>query len=126
MGWPYAGLKYYFNNDIGAEFRYATLDGISVYSGRGYFSFLKVRDFSLFSGLEGGYVSFDSMNADNTLRVSGTGYEFAPFVGVDYFLSRQFSLLFDISMPIIGVDSRNISLGDLQWVINGGLYFYPF
>ncbi|HEY5038173.1 MAG TPA: hypothetical protein VIJ93_03775, partial [bacterium] len=96
------------------------------FSARGYFSFAKFSSFSVVTGLEAGYVTFNALNANNTQRVSGDGYELAPFCGMEYFLSRQFSFLFDFSMPVIGLNSKNVSLGDLQWVINGGLYFYPF
>ena len=126
VGWPYVGLKYYFNNDIGSELRFATGEGINVYSARGYWSFARFSNFSVVGGLEAGYVTFNAMNANNTLRVSGDGYEFAPFCGMEYFLNRQFSFLFDFSMPIVGLTSRDVSLGDQQWVVNGGLYFYPF
>jgi len=127
VGWPYAGLKYYFNQDIGTELRYATGGGINVFAARGYWSFAKISNFSVFVGLEAGYLTFDTaLNADNSLRVSGSGYELAPLFGSEYFFSRQFSLSLDFSMPIVGLNSRNVSLGDLQWVLNGGLYFYPF
>jgi hypothetical protein len=126
VGWPYVGLKYDFNRELGAEFRFSTLDGINVFAGRGYWNFVRSGNFGIFTGLEGGYISFDTMNADDTARVSGTGYEIAPFFGVDYFLDQRFSILFDFSMPIINVTSKTVSLGDLQWVANGGLYFYPF
>ena len=127
VGWPYAGLKYYFNRDIGTEIRYATGGGINVFAARGYWSFAKISNFSVFTGLEAGYVTFDNaLNADESLKVSGSGYEIAPLFGSEYFLSRQISLSLDFSMPIVGLNSRNVSLGDLQWVLNGGLYFYPF
>ena len=126
VGWPYAGIKYYFNNDFGTEARFATSDGINVFAARGYWSFARAGNFSILTGVEAGYVTFNTMNADNSLRVSGNGYEIAPFFGSEYFLARQFSLLLDFSMPVIGLSSRNVSVGDLQWVINGGLYFYPF
>lgn len=126
MGWPYIGAKYFFNNDLGTEFRFAAGEGIQVYALRGYFSFVRAGNFSVLTGLEAGYVNFDSLNENDTLRVSGTGYEVAPFFGMDYFLSPRFSLLLDFSMPIINLNYKNISIGDLQWVINGGLYFYPF
>jgi hypothetical protein len=127
VGWPYVGLKYFFNNDFGTELRFSTAEGIDVYAVRGYWSFARSGNFSLVTGLEAGYVTFSSaLNANNTMMVSGNGYEVSPFCGVDYFLNRQFSFLFDFSMPIIGLTSRNVTLGDLQWVINGGLYFYPF
>ena len=127
VGWPYVGLKYYFNNDFGTELRFATGGGINVFAARGYWSFARFNSFSVVTGLEAGYVTFNNtLNANNTLAVSGNGYEVAPFCGMDYFLSKQFSFLLDFSMPIIGLNSRNVSLGDLQWVVNGGLYFYPF
>jgi hypothetical protein len=127
VGWPYAGLKDYFNDDFGAEIRFSTGDGINVYAARGYWSFERFRDFSLITGLEGGYITFtNALNADNTLRVSGDGYEFAPFLGAEYFLAKSLSFQLDFSMPVIFVQSRGEGLGDLQWVFNGGLYVYPF
>jgi len=125
-GWPYFGLKYYFNKDFGTEFRFAFGDGINDYAVRGYWSFKKFGNFSLFTGLEGGYITFDTMNVDNTMKVSGTGYEFSPFLGFEYFFVDRISLMFDFSMPIIGLTSRDVTLGGIQWVTNGALYFYLF
>jgi tetratricopeptide (TPR) repeat protein len=125
-GWPYFGLKYFFNNDFGSEFRFAFGDGINIFAGRGYWSFKKFGNFSLFAGLEGGYITFDTMNVDNTMKVTGTGYEISPFLGVEYFLDKRFSLMLDFSMAIFGMTSKDITLGDIQWVTNGALYFYPF
>jgi len=126
VGWPYLGLKYFFNQDFGGELRFATGQGINVWAARGYWSFAKFGDFRLVTGLEGGYVTFNTLNANNTLVVTGTGYEFAPFCGLEYFFSRQLSFLFDFSAPFIGVNSGNAALEDLQWVVNGGIYLYPF
>ena len=125
-GWPYAGLKYFFNDDLGAEARFATADNVYVYSLRGYWSFAKWDHFSFLGGLEAGYVTFNLWNVDNSLRISGTGNEFAPLFGTEYFLDRDFSLLLDFSMSIISLNSRNVNIGDMQWVLNGGLYFHPF
>ncbi len=125
-GWPYAGLKYFFNDDLGAEARFATADNVYVYSLRGYFSFARWENFSFLGGLEGGYVTFSLWNVDNSLRISGTGIECAPLFGTEYFLSRDFSLLLDFSMPVISLNSRDVNIGDVQWVLNGGLYFHPF
>ena len=126
VGWPYLGLKYFFNNDFGAEFRFATGQGINVWAGRGYWRFARSGDFRFVAGLEAGYVTFNSLNVDNTMVVTGTGYEFSPFCGVEYFFARQLSFLFDFSMPYIGLNSGNAAVEDLQWVINGGVYVYPF
>lgn len=126
VGYPYFSLKYYFDQDFGTEFRFAFGDGINVFAGRGYWSFEKISDFSLFTGLEAGYITFNTMNSDNTMRVNGTGYEFSPFVGAEYFLDKKISFMIDFGMPVIGVTSRDISLGGIEWVTNGALYFYPF
>ena len=126
VGWPYVGAKYFFNRDLGAELRFAVGDGINVTSLRGYWSFTRAGNFSIFTGVEGGYINFDSWNENNTLRVKGNGFEAAPFFGADYFLSRNFSMMIDFSMPIFSLNYQNVNVSDLQWVINGGLYFYPF
>ena len=126
VGYPYVGLKYFFNNDLGLEARFSTGDGIDVYAARGYWSFIRSGNISLVTGAEFGYFTFNTQTTDKTLKVSGDGQEFGPFVGIDYFLDRQFSVLFDFSMPIIGLQSHAVSLGDVEWVFEGGLYFYPF
>ena len=125
-GWPYFGLKYFFNEDFGSEFRFAFGDGINDCAVRGYWSFKKFGNFSLFTGLEGGYITFDTMNVYNTMKVSGTGYEVSPFLGIEYFFVKRISFMFDFSMPIIGLTSRDVTLGGIQWVTNGALYIYPF
>ncbi|HVZ80210.1 MAG TPA: hypothetical protein VHE12_05325 [bacterium] len=126
VGWPYVGAKYFFNNDLGLEARFATGDGIDVYAARGYWSFLRYGNFSLQTGAEFGYFTFDTMNSNNTLQVSGSGYEIAPLVGLDYFMDRNLSVLIDFSMPVIDLSSHQVSLGDVEWVFEGGVYFYPF
>ena len=126
LGWPYVGLKYFFNNDLGLEGRFATGDGIDVYAARGYWSFLRYGNFSLQTGVEFGYFTFDTMNSSNTLKVSGSGYEIAPLAGVDYFMDRNLSVLIDFSMPVIDLSSHQVSLGDVEWVFEGGVYIYPF
>jgi hypothetical protein len=126
VGYPYLGLKYFFNEDLGLEARFYPGDGITVYAGRGYWSFVRSGNFSLQAGAEFGQFTFNSMTSDKALRVSGDGQEFGPFVGLDYFMDRQFSVLFDFYMPVMGVQSHAISLGDVEYVAEGGLYFYPF
>jgi hypothetical protein len=126
VGYPFLSLKYYFNPAFGTEFRFSFGDGINVYAVRGYWSFMKFSDFSIVTGLETGYITFDTMNVYNTTKVEGTGYEAGPFLGGEYFLDKRLSFMIDFSMPIIGLTSRDITMGGVQWVTNGALYFYPF
>ncbi|HVZ80207.1 MAG TPA: hypothetical protein VHE12_05310 [bacterium] len=120
------GVRDYFDGELGAEFRFAAQDGVHLFQGRGYWSFARQGPFDILTGAEVGYFGFNTMNADNTFRVSGHGWEAGPFVGVDYQFGQRFSLLFDVTMPVIVPSWQEVTLSDVQWVINGGVYFYPF
>jgi hypothetical protein len=87
---------------------------------------LKFRNSSLFTGLEGGYITFNTMNVADTIRVKGTGYEVSPFFGLEYFFVKRVSFMLDFSMPIINVTHQDVSLSGIQWVTSGAIYFYPF
>lgn len=126
VGWPYVGVRDFFDQDFGAEFRFAAEDGVHLFLGRGYWRFTRSGVFSLLTGAEIGYFGFNTMNADNTFRVSGNGWQAGPFLGLDYQFDQRFSFLFDVTMPIIVPSWQEVTLSDVQWVINGGVYFYPF
>jgi hypothetical protein len=80
LGWPYIALKYNFSKRITSEIKWATGEGINVYAGRGYWNFRTFDRLKLFTGLEAGYITFD------TLDIKGTGYESSVFLGGEYFI----------------------------------------
>lgn len=126
VGYPYVGVKYYFNNDFGVEARFANGEGIDLYSGRGYWSFARFNDFRLLAGLDAGYIDFTSTNVNNVTTVTGNGYEVSPFCGAEYFIARELSCMVDFAMPFIGLNQSHTSITDLEWVLNAGVYVYPF
>jgi hypothetical protein len=118
LGWPYIGIKYNFSKQFGSELRLANDGGINVYSGRGYWIFSTTNKLNLFSGLELGFITF------NTLDIKGAGYETSVFLGGEYFVSPQMSFAIDFAPTFIGVSSDNISVDGLEIVVNFALNYY--
>ncbi|MEW6557411.1 MAG: hypothetical protein AB1349_08665, partial [Elusimicrobiota bacterium] len=118
LGWPYLGLKYNFSRRLGSEIRCATGEGINVYAGRGYWNYYSSRKLTGFTGLEGGYISFD------TLDTKGTGYEGSVFLGGEYFILKKLSFVIDFSPTFISLKSDDFDIDGTEWVANLALYFY--
>lgn len=118
VGYPYVSLKYNFSKKTAAEAVYAAGEGINLYAGRFYWNFSRYDKLNLFTGLEGGYVNFD------TLDMKGAGYEGAVLLGGEYFISRKISFAMDFSPTLIGLKSDNYKVSGIEWVLNSGLYFY--
>ncbi len=120
LGYPYASLKYDFSA-LAVEGRFITASGIKVYSGRGYWNFYAHKALKAFAGVEGGYISF------NTLDTRGTGYERALFVGGEYFINHWLSLLIDYSPTLISLkhaDNAAVKVNGVEFVVNIGLYLH--
>ncbi len=120
LGYPYASIKYDFST-LAAEGRFVTDSGVKVYSGRGYWNFYQQGRIKGFTGLEGGYISF------NTLDTKGTGYEAAPFIGGEYFINKWLSLLIDFAPTYISLkhaDDSSVKVGGVELVANIALYFH--
>ncbi|MEW6555810.1 MAG: tetratricopeptide repeat protein, partial [Elusimicrobiota bacterium] len=76
------------------------------------------RRLQLFTGLEGGYISFD------TLDIKGTGYEGAVFFGGEYFIFKNFSFALDFAPTFIGLKSDEFKIDGVEWVANLAVYYY--
>lgn len=118
LGWPYVGIRYNFNKKIGTELRLATLEGINVFAGRGYWNFLSTNKLKVFSGVEAGYITFD------TLDTKGMGYETALFIGSEYFILPKFALAVDFTPTYISINSGNVSVDGIDVVTNISVNYY--
>lgn len=117
LGYPYLSLKYDFKA-LALEGRFVTGFGVRAYAGRGYWIFHHSDKLKGFSGLEGGYITF------NTLDTRGTGYEGALFIGGEYFMAKKFSVLMDFAPTLISLKSGNTNASSVEYVVNMGLYYH--
>lgn len=120
LGYPYVSLKYDFSV-LALEGRFVTDSGVKAYSGRGYWNYYASDKLTGFAGLEGGYISFD------TLDTKGTGYERAVFIGGEYFISKWLSLLVDFAPTLISLkhaDDSSVKVHGLEFVANIGFYIH--
>ncbi len=120
LGWPYVGLKYNLSQRFTSELRYATGEGINVYAGRFYWNFYRPQNIKLFTGLEGGYIDF------NTLDIKGDGYEGSIFIGGEYFITKRLSFVMDFDPAFISLKSDDIGVDGMEMVLNLAFYFYIF
>lgn len=120
VGYPYLSLKYDFKA-LAAEGRFVTGSGVQAYTGRGYWNFHQSDNLKGFTGLEGGYIKF------NTLDTKGTGSEVAVFVGGEYFVAKNFSLLMDFAPTLISLKHdthSDIKASSIEYVVNLGFYYH--
>ena len=117
VGYPYASLKYDFKA-LAAEGRFVTGSGVQAYTGRGYWNFHQSDKLKGFTGLEGGYIKFD------TLDTKGTGSEAALFVGGEYFMSEKLSLMLDFAPTLISLKSDDTDVSCVEYVVNMGFYYH--
>lgn len=120
LGYPYLALKYTPRPSFSAEARFASGDGVNVYSGRLYWNFETSRSFRLFTGAEGGYVKFD------TIDTRGKGAIWAAFGGLEYFVLKNISLSVDFSPTLVNLDSDGVNVNGLEWVANIAVYWHLF
>lgn len=116
LGYPYTSVKYDFKA-LGVEGRYVSGSGVQAYAGRGYWNFHQSEKLKGFTGLEGGYIKFD------TLDTKGTGSEVAVFLGGEYFISKKISLLMDFAPTLISLKSDNTAFSGIEYVVNIGIYY---
>ena len=120
LGYPYVSLKYDFPV-MSIEGRFVTESGIKAYCGRGYWNYYADNKLKGFTGFEGGYTSFD------TLDTKGTGYEGALFIGGEYFITKNLSLLLDLAPTFISLthaDDSSVKVSGVEFVGNIGLYLH--
>lgn len=120
VGYPYVSLKYDFEA-LAFEGRYVSGLGVQAYTGRGYWNFYRSDKLKGFTGLEGGYIKF------NTLDTKGTGSETALFIGGEYFATKHFSLLLDFAPTAISLKHdtySDIKASSIEYVVNLGLYYH--
>ncbi len=114
VGYPYFSLKY-----SPVELRYATGDGINVFAGRGYLYFWDNNVTRGYTGVEGGYLKF------NTMDMKGTGYEGSIFIGGECFVAESLSLAVDIAPTYISLKSEdNYKAGGMEIVANISVNYY--
>ncbi|MDO8803128.1 MAG: tetratricopeptide repeat protein [Elusimicrobiota bacterium] len=114
LGYPFLAVKYDFS-DYAGEGKFITRRGIQAYAARGYWNFLKAAPWTVYTGLEAGYVRFGSV---------GSGAELSPFFGGAYALGKDFSLSADISPTLLFFPGggTHFGLDEIGWVINFGVY----
>lgn len=120
LGYPYISLKYDFPV-ISIEGRFVTDSGIKAYCGRGSWNYYAGNKLKGFTGLEYGYIDF------NTLDTKGKGYEAALFVGGEYYVKKWISVLIDLAPTYISLnhtDDSSISVSGIEFVGNIGLYLH--
>jgi len=120
LGWPYLSVKYNLSKYFSTELRYATGDGINVYAGRFYWNFHRPENIRFFTGLEGGNIDF------NTLDIKGNGYEGSIFVGGEYLITKRLSFVMDIAPTFISLNSDNVDVDGVEWVLNMAVHYYIF
>ncbi len=117
LGYPYASVKYDFSA-LSAEGRFVSGSGVRAYTGRAYWNFYQADNLKAFSGLEGGYIKFD------TLDLAGTGSEGAIFVGAEYFITDRISLLTDFSPTVVALKSGDFGVSGVEYVVNFAFYWH--
>lgn len=117
VGYPYGSLKYDFKA-LAVEGRYINGLGVQAYTGRGYWNFHQSTSLKGFTGLEGGYIKF------NTMDTKGTGSEGAVFVGGEYFIAKKLSLMIDFAPTLISLKSGNTDVSCVEYVLNIGFYYH--
>ncbi len=120
LGWPYASVKYNLSPRFASEVRYATGDGIRVYAGRFYWNFYRPKNTKIFTGLESGYIDF------NSLDTKGTGYEGSVFIGGEYFITKKLSFMLDFDPTYIFLKSEGVGVNGVEWLVNLAVHYYIF
>lgn len=114
VGYPHFLLKYH-----PFEIKYATGDGINVFAGRLYLNFYQNEKVRAFTGAEGGYIKF------NTLDVKGKGYEGSIFIGGEYFVTDNIALAIDLSPTYLALKSEDsYKASGFEIVGNASVYYY--
>ena len=120
LGYPYVSIKYDFPV-MAIEGRFVTESGVKAYSGRGYWNYYSSDQLKGFTGLEGGYINF------NTLETKGTGYEGAVFLGGEYFMNKWLSVLLDLAPTYMSLKhdaDSSVSVQGFDLVVNIALYVH--
>ena len=113
-GYPYFSVKY-----KPVEVRYAAGEGIKVFAGRFYLYFWDDNAIRGYTGVEGGYLKFD------TLDMKGTGYEGSIFIGGECFVTESLSLSADLAPTYIGLKSEDsYKASGLEIVANISVNYY--
>ena len=117
FGYPFLAVKYDFS-DYAGEGRAIVRNSVQAYAVRGYWNFLKARPWTVYTGLETGYVRFGSG------RSAGSGAELAPFFGGAYALDKDFSFSADFSPALMFLPGGGThwGVGDIGWAVNLGVF----
>jgi hypothetical protein len=120
LNWPGLSVKYGLSSKFAIEGRFQTEENIAVMGPRLYYSIKNYDRLTLFTGLEADYVTF-------TGEVSkGTGIAGEVFVGCEYFISGNLSLLLDIGPAFISITDTDSSQSEVGFdsVANLGINYY--
>jgi hypothetical protein len=119
-GYPFASVKYGPLPAASFEAKYAFGDGITVLAGRGYWNCLITGDLCLFTGLEGGWVGF------NTYGLAGQGAEYEAFLGGSYRVLPRLEVSLDIGPAFIQLGAQDQSAAGVQWIVTTAVYWELF
>ncbi len=120
IGYPYLGIKCDLTEEISVEARGAFDKGVQIYGARGYYNFNPSSQLIPFAGLELDYVLF---NSDD---IEGSGFIAYPFLGGEYYLANNISLIMDFGPAFINLeeDEFELTVDGFEWVVNFGVYYY--
>lgn len=114
LGYPYLLVKY-----SPFEVKYASGDGTNVFAGRYYLNFFQNSKVRAFTGAEGGYVKF------NTLDVKGNGFEGSIFIGGECFITDNIGFAIDLSPTYLQLKSDDsYKANGFEIVGNASVYYY--
>jgi hypothetical protein len=120
LGYPYGSIRY-GGEKVAGEFKAAFGSGIQLYAGRLYWHFLNTDSLRLFTGGEFGYIKLSG-----TYDLSGSGWEFGVFAGIETFITNWLSIALDFSPTYISLESNNVGVDGIEYVVNLAIYVFPF
>ncbi len=118
LGNPYLSMKYHASQRTAYEIRAAFGTGINVYSARYYRNSIFKGKSVTFFGLEAGSIAFAKED------IGGSGYFAMVFLGLERFILKKMTLVFDIGPAYISLSSDDISVEGIELVYNLGIYYY--
>ncbi|MFC2048809.1 tetratricopeptide repeat protein [Elusimicrobiota bacterium] len=117
LGYPYLSLQARPHRLFIPELRLAFGGGVNVYSVRIYSQLFTYKEMRILSGVEGGYIMFDTMDME------GSGYEGAFLVGVRYPIMKNMDFIFDVSPTYIKVASEGVDVKGVEFILNFSIYY---
>jgi hypothetical protein len=120
LNYPGAGIRYLFNDQLSLELRGQFADDIVVSGLRGNYYFNPGSKTVLFMGVESDYVSFKGTES------KGNGFAEELYLGMEFFLLRDFSLQADFGPAFIVLKDKDsaLSVSGIEYVVNFGVNWY--